>query len=523
MKALRMTVAGLALGIACLGSAALAECQTMGGTINAAMTTNASTLDPMLSTTNASRQVSIYLFESLVTLDENYQPIGQLAESWDRSDDGLTYTFHLRPNIPFHNGDIVDADDVTASLKRLFTQSPAANRFKDVASVETVDPLTVKVTVSKDFPFIGNLAMPSPLAAVLPKEIVEAAGANEIRGDDLIGTGPYKLVNWQPDVAIEMAKFADYPTDTRYDGPTGFGGARTACADTVKLLPVTEEASRVAGLKTGDFDYAEAVSITAVPDLENDPNLKVEIVKPRWAIVLELDHRNPMVQKLPFRKALALAINPEQALMAASYGRPEYTRVQPSIFFPEQKGFYTEAGSEMYNHQDLAKVKDLLAEAGYNGEPVIYLTNQNYGWMFRASQAIAAQWRAAGINVETQLMDWPSQIKKAQSDSDWAVNQTGWSPRFDPFQVSTSYGCGNVSAFGYCDDEMEKLDATINSGASPDERRAAWEKIQKKIWDDVVVIRIGDYFEPEATRTTLSGYVPFYTTPRFWDVSKAAG
>src|SRR5690606_536419 len=154
----------------------------------------------------------------------------------------------------------------------------------------------------------------------------------------------------------------------------------------------------------------------------------------------------------------------------------------------EQEGFYTAAGSEMYNHQDLAKVKDLLAEAGYNGEPVIYLTNQNYGWMFRASQAIAAQWRDAGINVETQLMDWPSQIKKAQTASDGALNQSGWSPRFSPSQVSASYGCGNVSAFGYCDDEMEALDATINSGASPEERRAAWEKIQQKIWDDVVVI-----------------------------------
>ena len=126
MKHLRMTVAGLALGIACLGSAAFAACDATGGTINAAMTTNASTLDPMLSTTNASRQVSIYLFESLVTLDETYQPIGQLAESWERAEDGLTYTFHLREGIPFHNGDTVDADDVTTWLQRVFTLSPAA-------------------------------------------------------------------------------------------------------------------------------------------------------------------------------------------------------------------------------------------------------------------------------------------------------------------------------------------------------------------------------------------------------------
>src|SRR5690606_15693260 len=142
--------------------------------------------------------------------------------------------------------------------------------------------------------------------------------------------------------------------------------------------PVTEESNRVAGLQTGDFDFAEAISITAVPQLQTDAALKVEIVKPRWAIVLELDHGNPLVQNLAFRQALNAAIDPAQVLLAASIGQPDYTRVQPSVFFPEQTGFYSEAGGEAYGKRDLDKVKALLAEAGYNGEEVIYLTNQNY-------------------------------------------------------------------------------------------------------------------------------------------------
>ncbi|CAH1673962.1 ABC transporter substrate-binding protein [Chelatococcus asaccharovorans] len=500
--------------------AAYAACEVQGGKIQAAMTTNASTMDAILSTTNASRQVAIYLFESLVTYDENYQVIPQLAESWVRSDDGLTYIFTLRDGIKFHNGKTMTADDVTASVQRFLKVSPGAGRFKNVQSVETIDPKTVKFTLKADFPFLSNLAIPSPTVAIYPADIVAKYGDKEVTGADIIGTGPYKLNRWRPDVSISMSKFPDYVTDTRFKGPTGFGGARTACADEVNFLPVPEEAARVAGLQTGDFDYAEALPITAVPQLEGDKALKIEIVKPRWAILVELDHKDPWVSKKPFRKALEAAINPEQILQAASFGRKDYYRVQPSIFFPEQKQWYSEAGAQAYNAPNADTVKKLLAEAGYNGEPITFITNQNYSWMFKASQALAAQWQKAGINVKLELMDWPSQIKRAQEKADWGINQTGWSPRLDPFQTLSSLQCGTVSAFGYCNQAMEGALAKVNSGLPDDERKKAWAEVQQIVWDDLPVIRIGDYFEPEGTRTTLKGYIPFYVTPRFWDVSQ---
>lgn len=502
------------------GAAFAATCEVTGGKIQAAMTTNPSTMDPILTTTNASRQIDTHLFESLVTLDENYKIIPQLATSWTKSDDGLTYTFTLRDGVKFHNGATMTADDVVASVQRFLQFSPGANRFKKIASVEAVDPKTVKITVSEDFPLLTNLSMPSPIIAIMPADIVKKYGKDEIRGADVIGTGPYKLVDWQPDVGVKMQKFADYVPEAGFDGPTGFGGARTACADEVDFLPVTEESSRVAGLETGDFDFVEALPITSVPDLQNNPDVKVAIVKPTWGIALEIDHKDPWMAKLPFRQALLAAINPEQVLMAATFGQKDYYRVSPSIFFPEQTNWYSEAGAEAYNHPDMDKVKKLLADAGYNGEPITYLTNQNYGWMYKASQALAAQWQAAGINVQLSLMDWPSQIQRAQHQTDWALNQTGWSPRFDPFQLTDSLGCGSLGAFGYCNDKMQAQLDIINSGATDDRRKAAWQAIQKLVWDDVAVLRIGDYFQPDGIRKTLAGYTPFYVTPRFWNVSQ---
>ena len=127
MKALA-TAALVGLAFAGLGRPALAAdpdpCTAHGGVLRAAMSSNTPTMDAILSTTTVTRQLAIHLWESLVTVDSQYHMIPQLALNWERSDDGLTYTFHLRPDVKFHNGATMTAADVAASLQRYFKVSP---------------------------------------------------------------------------------------------------------------------------------------------------------------------------------------------------------------------------------------------------------------------------------------------------------------------------------------------------------------------------------------------------------------
>jgi len=503
-------------------AAQTAGCAVSGGTIVAAMATNPPTLDPMLSTTTAARQIDVYLFETLVTYDDNYAVIPQLAAGWTTSANGLVYTFKLRGGIKFHNGQTMTAADVTASFNRYLKVAPGASaRLAPIKSVTAVDPSTVRFELSKDFPLLQNLAMPIPQLAVLPKSIIDKYGEQEIRGQDLVGTGPYQFADWRPDVAVRVKRFDGYQPDPRFPGATGFGGRRVACADQIGFIPVPESGSRVAGLLTGAYDFAEAVPITSVPQLEATKTLTVQIVKPKWGIMIELNHSQPPMNNLSFRRALVASLNMGQVLAATSFGgRPEYVRTSSSIFFPEQKNWYTTAGSDAYNKPDLNRVKQLLAEAGYHNEPIVYLTNQDYDWMYKASVAVAAQLQAAGINAKLELMDWPSQIQRAQSLKGWQMNQTGWSPRLDPIQTSVSLHCGSLAAYTYCNPAMDQLLDQLNTSLPLKERQAVWIKVQQLVWDDVAVIRIGDYFEPEATSTKLVGYRPFYVIPRFWNVSK---
>lgn len=154
------TLAGFALAGLCGPALAQeAPCAATGGVFKAAMATNTPTMDAVLSTTTVSRQLAIHLWESLVTMDGQYHVVPQLALGWERAADGKSYTFRLRPDVKFHSGQTMTAEDVAASLQRYFKVSPGAGRFRDVTAVEVVDAQTVRLAVGRDFALVANLAI----------------------------------------------------------------------------------------------------------------------------------------------------------------------------------------------------------------------------------------------------------------------------------------------------------------------------------------------------------------------------
>ena len=488
----------------------------------AAYTTNPPTLDAILSSTTATRQIAINLFESLVVIGEGYEVIPQLAEKWEISKDGKVYTFTLRSGVKFHNGKTLTAEDVAASMNR-FKESPLGKKGLSIASsIEAVDARTVRFTLTRNAPLLGILTIPIPFPAVLPKEIVEKYGQNEVKGADLIGTGPLKLIEWKPDVAIRLAKFEDYAVDNRFDGPSGFGGKRVVHFDEIHIIPVTEASARLAGLETGEFDFAESLPLNAYNGLLDNPNTVPAIQKPKWGIMMNINKSQFPTSEAKFRRALVYAIDKEKVMKAITQGRKEFYRIQNSVYFPEQKDWYIAEGQDEYNKKDVGKAKKLLQEIGYKGEEVIYISNRDYDWMYKASLPLVTEWKNAGINVKLVYYDWPSGIQRQRDKKDWHIFQTGWSPRMDPtMQLQTFDGSGTSSAsHWYKSPEMDKLMDAVNKGAPLAERQAAWKKVQMLYWEEVPFLRVGDYFELEAVRKNVKGYKTFYVTPRFWGVTK---
>ena len=248
-------------------SPAVAGAPVQGGTLRAALTASAPTLDPHSGTHLAIREVGLHIFENLLAFDAKFQIVPQLAERWEASADGKVYTFTLRKGVKFHNGREMTAEDVRASVERFRAIAPRRNELDGVAKLEVVSPSMVRMTLNKpDASFLAAIANPICQLAILPKEAVEGRPINKA---DLIGTGPYKFVEWIPDRWVRLARFADYKPEGKAEAG-GFGGARNAYADEIRFVPVPEPGARVAGLQTGEYEFADFLPSASIPQLTGD-------------------------------------------------------------------------------------------------------------------------------------------------------------------------------------------------------------------------------------------------------------
>jgi len=490
------------------------------GIINGAMQTSPPSLDPHMTTTTATQQVAIHVFEPLITYGEDYSTIVPvLAESWQASKDGLQYTFKLRGGVTFHNGKSLSSGDAVASMNRLMRYSPVSGFYKAVRAIDPVDTLTFKITLDKPVDLLSTMANAVTWQAVMPAEQADAAKNNEVKIPNLFGTGPYKIAEWQPDVHVRLVRYDGYAAT---GGPrTGFGGKKVAEVAEIRFVPVKEAASRMAGLRTGDYDYAENLPISSRATLAADKEVSLRIVKPQWAPAWELNKKQPPMDNMYFRQALLSALDMDKIMAAIAFNDPNFFRVEGGWFFKEQTNWFTTAGTQLYNAKKPALTKELLSKSGYTGETIVVLSNRDYDWMYRCTLAAVPQLETAGIKVRIEFSDWPSQIGKALTLKGYHINQTGWSMNMDPVQFIGSLQTGAPYSYGTSDPEIDRLLQQVQMRGTPEERRKIVEELQRRIYVYVPHIRFGDLFGLEAVRANVEGYESWYVTPRFWGVKKA--
>src|SRR5690606_17041980 len=207
-------------------------------------------------TNQATRDVSRNIYEQLLTLNERYEVVPQLAESYTVSDDGLTYTFVLRQGITFHDGQPLTADDVVASMEKWLKTSTQGRANLQGAKFSSADDHTVVMTLERRSLLAPNiLADTAPFPGIMPKRVIDAAGEKGI--SEYIGTGPYLLKEWRPDQYVLLTRFDNY--QSRSEAASGLAGAKQAWLDNIYFRYVTDESTRLAGILTGDYDVALGV------------------------------------------------------------------------------------------------------------------------------------------------------------------------------------------------------------------------------------------------------------------------
>lgn len=363
-------------------------------------------LDPQAADSLDDYQVLWNVYEGLVGYDpKTLAPDNSgLAESWDISDDGLVYTFHLRQGVKFHNGREMTADDVKYSFNRLANPDTgtsyttlllnnvvgfsdmrvedATKRATDLTGVQVIDPSTIQITLTSPVSsFLNQMTLPGGF--IVPKEAAEAEGFNE----NPVGTGPYKFVEWVHGDHVTLAANPDY-----------WGGKPSI--DTVTIRVIREASQQVIEFEAGNLDLA-TVSEADIPRLQADETLSKELlVAPVLnAFHLRINLNDPALKDVRVRKAIALGINRQVIVdtILGGQGTAGHGLIPPGL-----SAYDADANPFPY---DPEQAKQLLADAGYGSGLELELTTGTVETELRALAAIQQNLADIGITLHINSVE----------------------------------------------------------------------------------------------------------------------
>jgi peptide/nickel transport system substrate-binding protein len=493
-----------------------------GGVLRYAMIGSPPTLDQHAVTSDLSTTIAQHWAEGLYTFNAKYEPVPMLATGEEVKDGGKLITIQLRQGVLFHNGKEMTSEDVVASLRRwgeFGVRGPVV--FQNVDRVEAAGKYAVNLYFKQLFsPWKSMFAMVNGGPMIYPKEVVENQGKEPIGRAGYIGTGPYQFVEWVDDRYISLKRFDKYVASS--SPADGYAGKRTAYFDEIRFIPVPDAQTRINGIKAGDYDYAEQIPGDLYDSMKADPSVKVTLNQGAAFGVTFINSKEgifspngPMKNPWKLRQAIMTALNMEPVLRAA-VGPEGLWRLNGSIT-PEGTFFYTKAGTDKYSLGDVAKAKELAAEAGYKGEKIVFMSTSQYKDINDTSVVMDKQLRDAGFNIDFQVYDWATLVSRRAQPALWDMFQTrhGFVP--DPIL----YTFMSVSYPGWWDTpEKAKLANEFTGALDMQARKAAWEKIQALVYEQVPIIKTGDQYFYDIYSPKVQGIGDTQLIwPKFWGVS----
>jgi peptide/nickel transport system substrate-binding protein len=483
-----------------------------GGELKVALEQQPETLDPQITTGATVKYVARHIFEGLLALNSNFQPEPMLAESWEISGDGKTYTFKLRQGVKFHNGEEMLAEDVVASMNRWLQQSSVAKQIMgETATFQEVDPYTVTLQLSeKRLTAIDAIASPKQFAAIMPKEVIGSAEANGVT--EYIGTGPFKFVEWKQDQYIHFTKFEDYQAA---DLPTdGLSGKKEALVDDIYFEMVPDQSTQFSGIQTGQYDVAYSLPNDNYEQLKNDPKIKT-YTDLYGNSLHHFNKKQGVFTDLKMRQAVTAALNNDEIMLAGWVHEDLYEL--DSGYMANSQVWYSEAGGEEYNQKNTEKAKQLLKEAGYNGEEIVILTN-NDSELYNTAVVVHEQLKQLGMNVKLDAYDRATYAERRSDPANWDLLAVGLSTVTTPSQhLSLS-----ASWHGWTEDpKVHEMLAQIEAVSTLEEGVAIWEELQEYLWTDYLPgVKHGDYFYYIASTDKVDG-LTIFEGPILWNTTVA--
>ena len=359
-------------------------------------------LDPTTAAPVAIREVTwLNIYEGLVQLDRNGEVQPLLADSWEVSEDGLTYTFQLREGVTFHDGTSLEASDVKFSFER--ARSPESTNaqkhiFEPIAEIETLDDHTVIIRLSEPSGnFLYYLAW-GDAVIVAP----ESADSNQMQP---IGTGPFRFEQWVRGDRIELSAFEDY------------WNAEAVQLERVTFRFINDPQAQVAALRAGDVHaFPNLAAPELFAELTRDERFTTIVGNTEGEIVAGLNNKRPPLDDVRVRRALMHAIDRSVLIEGAysGFGQPI-----GSHFSPNHPAYVDMTDILPYDPQ---RARELLAEAGYSDGLSLTIKTPQMAYASRSAELIAAMLAEVGIMLEIRPTEFPAQwIEEVFTNKDYEM------------------------------------------------------------------------------------------------------
>lgn len=436
------------------------------------------TLDPYDANDTLSMAVTKSFYQGLFGFDKDLKLVNVLADSYQVSKDGLTYTIKLKSGIKFHDGTDFNAAAVKANFDRVTNPDNKLKRYtlyNRIAKTDVVDAHTVKFTLKEPFsPFINVLAHPSG--------VIISPAALQKYGKDIafnpVGTGPFVFQEW---------KQTDYLKVKKFDGYWKKGLPKV---DTLTWKPVVDNNTRATVLQTGEASFAYTLPPEQAEQLKQSPKVDVVTSPSIIARYLSMNTKQKPFDNVKVRQAVNYAINKEALAKVAfaGYAVPAEGVVPAGVEYAEKFGSWP---------YDPAKAKQLLAEAGYpNGFETILWSAYNHSTAQKVIQFAQQQLAQVGIKVQIQALEAGQRVEKVESqpnpdaapvrmyyigwssstgEADWALRPLLASEAFPPKLLNTAY---------YKNDLVDGNIAKALNTTDTAEKEKLYKAAQKQIWED---------------------------------------
>jgi oligopeptide transport system substrate-binding protein len=476
-------------------------------------------LDPHQVTGVTEHNIIAALLEGLVAEDpKTLDPIPGSASSWDISEDGLTYTFHLRPNAKWSNGEALTAEDFVFSYQRMLTPalgSPYAYMLYCLRNAEdfhngtledfdnvgatALDPQTLQLTLRSPTPYFLSLLnhfswFPVHRGTILAHGDIAAIGSHWTRPENFIGNGPFTLATWEPNKEISVIKSKTYWDHEQVK------------LNAIHFYPIGDHTIEEHAFRAGQLHVTGTVPIDRINYYQTR---KPELLRldPYLGCYYYLFNVNrPPLDNPKVRRALALAINRDQITKYVTRGNesPAYN------FTPPGTGGYT-AKARLTG--DLSTARELLAEAGYPGGEgfptlsVLYNTADSHASI---AEVIQQMWQTGlGIKIELVNMEWKVYLAQTQSGN-YDIARAGWiSDYTDPNSFLDMWvtGGGNNRS-GWSNAQYDKLIRQASETLDPAKRFEVFQQAEALLMDEVPIMPIYFYRSKSLIQPSVRGWNP---------------